>query len=175
MYLSNDLHRLAVTATILTLDQKPCLKVIAYYYSGQVSRQTGRCIQNKWNRTERDEQPDQYKYSPYRAGPYGSIRQYYLLTLTNSIHNKIWKSNINCNPSYMQDVLSINACMHNFTDCTKSFMLEQTVLCLYVIYFYWPCWTIFIYSKNKIKNKTKTKNKTFYGVTSNLVTCTRHE
>lgn len=26
------LHRLAVTATILTLDQKPCLKVIAYFY-----------------------------------------------------------------------------------------------------------------------------------------------
>lgn len=83
------LHRLALTATILTLDQKPCLKVIAYFYfySTIQVKFLGRLdhgkrdvlIQNKWNRTERDEQPDQYKYIPYRAGPYGSISTIYWL------------------------------------------------------------------------------------------------
>lgn len=35
----------------------------------------------------------------------------------------------------MQDVLlSINALMHNFTDCTRSFMLEQTVCYVCMLY-----------------------------------------
>lgn len=81
------LHRLALTATILTLDQKPCLKVIAYFYfySTIQVKFLGRLDHGKRDvfRTneigQRDEQPDQYKYIPYRAGPYGSISTIYWL------------------------------------------------------------------------------------------------
>lgn len=72
------LHRLAVTATILTLDQKPCLKVIAYFYF--YSTDHGKRDVFRTNEIgQRDEQPDQYKYIPYRAGPNGSISTIYWL------------------------------------------------------------------------------------------------
>lgn len=68
----------------------------------------------------------------------------------------------------MKDVLLyIIALMHNFTIYTG-----KNCICMYVIYSYWPCYTIFIYSK-KIKskqNKNQNITKKF-----NCVTSTRHE
>lgn len=59
----------------------------------------------------------------------------------------------------MQDVLlSINALMHNFTDCTRSFMLEQTVCYVCMLYISIDLAEQFS-SILKTKSKTKPKQK----------------
>lgn len=53
----------------------------------------------------------------------------------------------------MKDVLYINALMHNFTIYTG-----KNCICMYIIYSYWPCYTMFIYSKKSNQNKIKSKH-----------------
>lgn len=136
------LHRLALTATILTLDQKPCLKVIAYFYfySTIQVKFLGRLDHGKRDvfRTNEIGQRGMNNLINTNTSPTEQGPMVLLVLFTDS--NQFY-SQQNMKIQYkLQSQLyagcSINALMHNFTDCTRSFMLEQTVLCLYVIYFY---------------------------------------